>query len=282
MSLHVGVILCLALAPPAPGAVKVHLSCSAAAAPTPEGFLPAKLHVADPNGELAGVVRGIGLRRKAGGPAVLYVTSVAPRASQVLDVLLPALSVQESYVVGLFAGEEPAAAALVQREIPVTFPDVGAVERARSLLIDPGAYEPWLEELPHWPARLVRTVFLTAALVCVMLGGALFVRPPAARICAVVLVAAAGTVASVKVVSAADVVLSRRAEGLTVMTCRRTASWSCPASDLGCVYWSRRQFEADDAVYRPGGHWTLTLRPADVRIFRRRPATAPASQASGS
>jgi hypothetical protein len=246
-------------------------------APTAEGFLRARLTVADPNGQLGGVVRAVSCRPKRGGPTLLHAASIPPRTHQVLEVLLPAVSAQETFVVRLLSAEGQGAAALREAEVPVTFANLDAVDSARGALVDSAAYEDWLEELPRWPPWLLRGVVLTAVLVCLALGGVLLVRPAIPRVLAVAAVAAAGTFATWRAASDCETVLARRVGDLTVVTCRRTAPWSCPAEGIGPVYGSQSQMDRDDMVYRPGRSLTVTLRPADVRIFRRRGVRAPST-----
>ena len=234
------------------------------------------------------MVRAVSLRRAAGGPTLLHAASVAPKTTQTLDVLLPAVSVQQTYRVRLLAGEGPATSVLREMHVPVTFPDLDAVERARETLVDAAAYEDRQEERPRWPTWLLRNVYLAAVLIAVGLGGVLFIRPGALRVLAAVAVAAGGTFAMWHVLSGVDVVLARRSGPLVALTCRRTTSWSRPARGVGPVYWSQGQMDRDDMVFEPGHRLTLTLRPDDVRVFRveggarRSPQTLPASAAAQS
>jgi len=277
-----GPILLLLLGPVASGELTVRLDPIPDGLPTPEGFLPATLHVADPNGRLPGVVGGIGLRRKAGGPTLLYAASVAPRTEQTLGVVLPAVSVQDRYVVRLLAEDRSDAPLMARREVAVTFPRVEAVEEARGRLLDPAAYQDWIEDVPRWPPWLPRSVFLAGAVFCAVLGGALFVRHPARRVLAVLVLTAGGTAAVARLVTAPPAIVTRHDGPLTVVTARRTTVWSCPADGVGPIYWSRPRFDADDAVIRPGGRLTVTVRPSEVRLFRRRPpATATAPRPGG-
>jgi len=265
----VSIALSAVLASAAGAAVTVRLRPGAADGPTDEGLLPATLTVADPNGELGAVVRGISLRRARGGPTLLYHVSIAPGTRQDIPVALPVVSVQESYTTRLLAAEDASGAALRELEVPLTVPQVDLVERARSALIDPAAYDDWLEDLPRWPRWLLRTVFLTAAVICVAMGAALFVRRPALRLAAVVSIVAAGTLATAWVLSQCPVVSLRRSGPLTILGCRRTTALRRTEPSVRPLYWSRRQMDADDMVYCPGRYVTLTLHPDQVRLFRR-------------
>jgi len=281
---HAGLcILVMSLLPawPARAEVIVRLRPAPADGPTDEGFLPAILTVADPNGELPEAIGAVSLRRTRGGPTLLYAVSLAPRTEHQVPVSLPVVSVQEAYRVRLLAGADGTGGVLRERQIPLTLPDLGLVDRARGALIQPTAYDNWKEDLPRWPRWLLRTVFLTMALFCVALGAALFVRRPALRLWAVLLVAAAATAATAWLLSQCPAVSLRRSGPLTIVACRRTTTWSHPAVGVRPLYWSRHQMDADDMLYRPGSSLTLTLRPQQVRLFRRAAgptttATAPA------
>jgi hypothetical protein len=276
------IVLSAVLASVAGAEVTARLRPAAEDGATEEGFLPAVLTVADPNGDLSGAVRGVSLRRLRGGPTLLYPTSIAPGTEQDVSVALPVVSVEESYVVRLLADEDASGAPLAELRVPLTVPKVDLVERARGALIDPAAYDGWLEDLPRWPGWLLRTVFLTAAVICVAMGAALFIRRPALRLAAVVCLVIAGALATAWVLSQCEVVSVRRSGALTILGCRRTTSLQRSPPLARPVYWSPRQMDADDMVYSPGRYATLTLHPNQVRLFRRAvppPATATSPKA---
>jgi len=278
------IVLWAVLASAAGAEVTARLRPAAADGATEEGFLPAVLTVADPNGDLGGVVRGVSLRRLRGGPTLLYPTSIAPGTEQDVSVALPVVSVEGSYVVRLLADEDASGAALAELRVPLTVPNVDLVERARGGLIDPTAYDGWLEDPPRWPGWLLRTVFLTAAVISVAMGAALFIRRPALRLAAVLLLVLAGTLVTAWVLSQCEVVSVRRSGSLTILGCRRTTTLRRSPPLARPVYWSPRQMDADDMVYCPGRCATLTLHPDQIRLFRRAvapPATTTAPKARG-
>jgi hypothetical protein len=259
--------------------VAVRIEPRPGASPTAGGFLPARLILADPDGELPGVVGAVTLRRGGGGPTLLFSASVPPRTEQAIAVALPAVSGQQSYTVRLLAAPDAPSPLLGTLSADVRWPDLDAVEQCRSTLIDSAAYSDWVEELPRWPPRLLRTVFLTAVLVCVALAGALFLRGPALRLGAALLVAAAGTLVLWRAVSDCEVVLARRGGDLTAVTCRRTTTWSHGAEGFTPVYWNRKQMDEDAMLYQPGRRLRLTLTPEEVRVFRRHPRQPATTQA---
>jgi hypothetical protein len=249
----------------------VGLTLAPAGAPV-DGFIPARLAVADPQGRLTGVVRAVAIRPEAGGPTILCPASIAPKTVQDLPVRLPVISAQQAFVVRLLPAADAAATPLHQAIVPLEVTDLNAVEQARNALIDSHSYDGRLEDLPRWPPALLRTVFLAAVLACVALGGALFIRRPAIRLLAAAAVVAAGSFVLAHVLGDCPDVLVRPAGAVTIVTCRRTANWSHP-SDMLPVYWNQRTMERDDLILRPEGDLTVTLHPGDVRVFRRTEGT---------
>jgi len=251
-------------------AVEVRLTPLPAAAITAEGFIPAVLTVADPNGELPRAARALAIRRLAGGPTMFYETSMAPGATGSFRVLLPMVSVRETYVVRLLAEASPTAPAVLRRDVTAETDNVAAVEAARDKLIDPPAYDAFIEDLPRWPTWVTRSIFLAAVLLLVAMGSALLIHRRGWRLaaaCAVVAVASAGLYISL---SQCPSVLSRRGGDILAVSCRRTATWSAPAKGVGPVYWRPQQMNQDDMVYQPDAALTVTLHPNEVRLFRCR------------
>jgi hypothetical protein len=251
----------------APAPAGVALTLAPAGAPA-NGFVPARLNVADPQGRLGGVVRGVAVRPEAGGPTILCPASIAPKTVQDLPVLLPVISAQQAFLVRLLPATDAAAKPLHEAIVPLEVTDLNAVDRSRNALIDPDAYQGRLEDMPHWPPALLRTVFLAAVLAGVALAGALFIRPPAIRLLAAAAVVAAASFVLDHVLGDCPDVLVRPVGPVTVVTCRRTVAWS-HAADMLPVYWNQRTMQRDDLILRPEGELTVTLHPEDVRVFRR-------------
>jgi hypothetical protein len=271
------VLIAVVLAVPcsAPAEVRVSLA-PAPDGPAPRGFLPAALTVADPDRRLRAVVRAVRLRRERGGPALLYAASIPPGTTQSLPVALPGVSAEQGYRVALLASADGGGPPLAERKATITWTDFESVERARRALVDPAAYEPWLEDLPRWEDALVRTVFLGAVIVAVALGAALLIRRPALRTAAVALIALGGAIALGAGLSSTQDLMTRHDGDLVIVTCRRTLAFSSGEPGLAPVYANLGQLNADTLVCRPGRGLTATLRPEDVRIFRRwRPTSRP-------
>ena len=264
------ILVLISLTSASHAAVEVRLTPLPAAAVTAEGFVPAELTVADPNGELPRAARALAIRRAAGGPTMFYETSMAPGALGTFRVLLPMVSVRETYVVRLLAEASPTAPSVLRRDVTAETDNVAAVEAARDKLIDPPAYDAYIEDLPRWPTWVARNVLLAAALLLVAMGATLLIRRRGWRLVAVgaaVAVASAGMYISL---SQCPSVLERRGGDILAVSCRRTATWSAPAKGIGPVYWRPQQMNQDDMVYQPDRALTVTLHPAEVRLFRCR------------
>lgn len=259
----------LAIAAAAHAAVEIRLTPSPSEAPTPQGFMPGRLVVADPNSELPQAVRALTIRRAAGGPTVFYEASVAPGTSGEFRVAWPMVSVRETCVVSLLGEASPDGPVLLSRKVAALTDDVDAVEAIRAGLIDPPSYDDYIEALPRWPARVVRGVCLCAAGLLVALGAAMLIRGPAWRTVSALVAVTAATGAVYAVVSSCPAVEVRQIGDLLVVSSRRTVAWSHPAGEVAPVYRRARQMNADDMIVQPDKTLTVTIRPDEVRLFRR-------------
>ena len=206
---------------------------------------------------------------------MFYQASIAPGAHGSFRVLLPMVSVRQTYVVRLLAEASPMAAVVLRQTVTVETDNVGAVEAARNLLIDPPAYDDYIEDLPRWPTWATRNTFLVSLLMMVAMGATLLVRHPAWRLAAAGAVVAVATGAIYAGLANCPLVITRQVGDVWCVSCRRTATWSAPADGLGPIYWRPRQMDQDDMVYQPAQTLTLTLHPKEVRLFRRTAAAAP-------
>ncbi len=255
-------------------AVEMHLTPLPGKAVTPEGFTPAELRIADANGQLPSAAQAITLRRLAGGPTMFYEASIAPGASGSFRVLLPMVSVRQTYVVRLLTEASPTASVLLEHKVTVETDDIGAVETARNRLLDSPAYDDYIEDLPRWPTGTVRNAFLVSVLMLVGMGATLLIRRPVWRLLAAGLVVAAASGAIYVSLANCPLVITRQDGDICSVSCRRTTTWSAPARGLGPIYWRTRQMDQDNMVYQPAKTLTLMLRPNEVRLFRRRTAIA--------
>jgi hypothetical protein len=259
-------IALLATPPPVRGETGVGLA-PLPGADTVAGFAHARLTVADPNAELAAVVRAVSLRPGGGGPTVLADITVAPGAKeQTADVLLPATSPQQVYTARLLSGPGKPAPPLLVRELPVAWP-VELTARARREMIDPAAYERFQEDLPRWNPALLRNVFLAAVIAAAALAAVLFLRQPVPRLLAVLAVAGAMTYGAVQVAQRQETLRRRTYGDLTVLAARRTAVAHLPGATFP-LYRSQTHMDGDDLTIRPGVDLHVAVAPDQPRVFR--------------
>jgi len=266
------ILLSLSVATASRAGVEMRLAPLPDEAVTPEGFTPAELAVADANGQLPRAAQALTLRRQAGGPTMFYQASIAPGTRGSFRVMLPMVSVRQAYVVRLLADASPTAAVVLRQTVTAETDNVGAVEAARNLLIDPPAYDDYIENLPRWPTWATRNVLATSLLMLVAMGATLLVRRPAWRLAVAGVVVAVASGAIHAGLADCPLVITRQNGNILAVSSRRTTTWSAPAEGLGPIYWRARQMDQDDMVYQPGRTLTLTLHPNEVRLFSRRTA----------
>jgi hypothetical protein len=140
----------------------------------------------------------------------------------------------------------------------------------------------WSEDLPTWPAGLLRNVFFAAAFTCIALAATLFLRRPRLRLIAVGVVVVAATAGVWLLVSAQPIVVERQAEQgkVLVVACRRTTVWRDRDPMLTPLYLTPRQLAHDDMIVHAVNGLTVPLRPDEVRLLRKR--TGSALQGAGS
>ncbi len=267
------IVTLLSAATASHGAVTMRLAPLPDQAVTPEGFTPAELAITDSNSLLPAPARALTLRRAAGGPTMFYEASIAPGTKGSFRVLLPMVSVRQEYVVRLLADTSPTAKVILQQNVSAETDNVVAVEAARKTLVDPPAYDDYIEDLPRWPTWAARNVVIVSLLMLVALGATLLIRRTRWRLVAGAAVVAIASTAIYAGLANCPIVVTQREGDVLVVSCRRTTTWSAPAKGLGPVYWRTRQMDRDNMVYQPAHKLTLTLRPNEVRLFRRRPTT---------
>lgn len=255
----------------------VSLAPAEAPDPADHPYRTAELSITN-GGDIA--IRSIQLRESAGGPQIVLRTTIPPGSQQTCLIPLPATSVQQNYAVSLL---DAAGRPVSMSPLPgcaITWP---AESVNTDTLIDPGLHAEWWDELPCWPARLVRTTFLAAVLACLALAATLVLRRPALRIGAVLLVLVAASTGMWQLLSRQQTVIVTEDpdRGIVVVQCRRSGPWTAPGQRLAPVYDRAEQMARDRTTLilggdDPGVH--ALLRPDDVRLFYRmgRPATAPA------
>ncbi len=270
----VTILVSLLVATTSQAAIEMHLTPLPGKAVTPEGFTPAELVIADANSQLPSAAQAVAIRRLAGGPTMFYQASVAPGASGSFRVLLPMISVRQTYVVRLLAEASPTSAVILQQKVTAETDNIGTIEAARNLLLNSLAYDDYIEDLPRWPTRTVRNAFLVSLLMLVGMGATLLIRRPVWRLTAAGVVVAVASSTIYASLANCPVVISRQEGKVLAVSCRRTTTWSTPADGLGPIYWRTQQMDQDNMVYQPARKLTLTLRPTEVRLFRHQMVTA--------
>ncbi|MCE5324792.1 MAG: hypothetical protein LLG01_00100 [Planctomycetaceae bacterium] len=210
------------------------------------------------------LARAVELRWQQGGPALVYPLSVAPHQEAATTVLLPAAALVQSYDVTLLG--DTAALATTKADIEWKLDQV-----SNDLLLDASLYAPWWDAIPSWPPELLRLAFWAAAIVLVAAGACLFLRRPLLRIAVVAAISTAAAVGAWAYLSGRPNVIERsslRGPPLLIVTTLRTTSWHNSA-ELLPVYYSKAQMAADTTIIQSGKGTTTTLRPQQVRIFRK-------------
>jgi len=260
-------------AAPAPAEIAVSLAPADPQDPDAAPFRVARLTIDAADAEEGLVVRAVRLREARGGPTFVHAVTVAAGTKHTLDVSLPAVSQEQRYVVELLADDAHPAEVLARATAKIHWPQEQVTDLA---FLDPQAYEPWLEELPTWPAALRRTVFVVLALACLAASAAALIRTPALRAAALVLVAAVATTVAARMLQRAETIVRREADDgdLIVLRCRRTAVWRTRETRLVPIYFNAWHMRQDNMVVRVGREIRLELSPRPdarrVRLFRRR------------
>ncbi len=254
----------------APADAAVELSVAPAQAASNAPFRLALLRVSVPPGRP--LVRAVRLREIQGGPTILQPLTVPPESTQTATVPLPAWSQQHTYRVELLAEErDDADAVLAARQVALAWP---ADILDRDALFAPWQYDPY-QELPRWPAPLLRNVYLAAALFALACTGLFLVRRVLARSLLVIVLAALAGGGTWLLLGQAPLVVHREVARddfpLHVLTSRRTVQWNCD-QPLWPVYFNLRQMRDDSLVIHVGRSCRLTLLPEDVRLLRPGPA----------
>lgn len=214
----------------------------------------------------------IRMRWRGGGPTMLLSAVASPNQSADLTVILPPIAASQVYDIGLVDRNGTIVATAVA---DITWP---AALVQREAFLDPQAYATAAaEDYPAWPRRLKRLALLGAGIYVVILLGAALLPQPHLRSLAVMLTLVAATVAITW--REHPVVVEDVDAQSVILRTRRTTELELPPPQDGLlipVYRSPVQMEQDDLAITPGRGGAMTLKPTDIRIFRRRPAaTAP-------
>ena len=290
-------LMVLAAALPAHGAMGVLLE---RADEQPESIWPyraAKLTVRNDSDEIIRVVR---LRWRRGGPSFVHPVAIAPHTSYSLAVNLPAAALNQVYQVALLEADDPDDANGPTLADLTTDIEWKLTDLTTDAFMDSEAYDPWHDKIPAWPSKLRWNVLLGGVLYFLALAGCLFIPRHGLRIAAVVILAAAASIAVWHALSVEESIIHYEVEvndtGLTgtskfvVLTCRRTTEWYYPSvregiPPLAPIYYSEDQMARDTMTIHATRGVGVLLKPNEVRLFRRpgeasSPPSRPASKPS--
>ncbi|MCE5276630.1 MAG: hypothetical protein ABFD92_14740 [Planctomycetaceae bacterium] len=258
----IAMILCVTSAAAAQGLT----ARLAPADPQPQNLRrPATLTIKNQTDSLARAVR---LRWQQGGPAFIYPLSVAPHQETATAVLLPAAALVQTYDVTLLVDASASAAAIASGKTDIQW----KLDQVRNdLLLDSELYAPWWDAIPSWPPELLRLTFWAGTIFLVAAGACLFFTRPLLRLTAVAVLSVAAATGAWAFLSSRPTMIDRvspNGQPLLIRTTLRTTTWH-DSAELLPVYYSKAQMAADTTVIQSGEGTTTTLRPQDVRIFRK-------------
>jgi len=244
--------------------------------------------IASEAGSKHDVIRCITVRSARGGPTMLfYVTIPTGSPPRKLSIVLPALSAEDSYNVRLLAGETADTAVIAKFDLSLDWPAGWVTAQG---FLDPEAYDAGDYLPPVWSNRTLQSVFVIAAVACVLLAASLLIRRATWRLfaaTATVIAAAAG----LWLAASFEPTILRQRLGedgsLLLVSCLRDARCEIPEPHTVPLYYDLDHMALDDAVIRTSERLTVRLKSGEVRLFGRPPAvgsrakTRPATMKSG-
>jgi len=216
------------------------------------------------------VIRCITIRSARGGPTMLSRVTV-PVASPVqkLGVLVPPLSAQGAYRVRLFAGQTADSDLLGEFDLSLDWPTGWVTAEA---FVDPEAYGDGDYVPPRWSNRTLYSVFVTAAIACILLAATLLVRSAPWRVAGTVFIALAAATALWTIATSEPAVV-RQPIGddgrMLLVSCRRAAKCEIPAPHTIPLYYDLEEMADDNAVVHTAEGLTVLLAARDVLLFAR-------------
>jgi len=214
------------------------------------------------------IIRSVKIRSARGGPAVLVPVTVAPSTTETLTVPLPVLSVREIYRVSLLAGESGDSRVLDCSNVSLAWP---AEEVTSDAFLDPQAYHDGDYSPPRWSAGTARGVFVTGVVAALAMAGALFFRSPGRRAVVLLAVLVGASAAMVYVATREPLVVRRLSDDgrLLAISTRRTTDIRIDEPGWAPLYYNEDHMSVEALVIRPGKDISGSLRPDDVRLFRK-------------
>ncbi|MCY2931899.1 MAG: hypothetical protein NTV86_20870 [Planctomycetota bacterium] len=260
------VVIGLFLAAPAAGESGITITPAPEA---PQSMLPyrtARLTIPDAS---TSVTPTLSVQDVRGGVTVLVQPIDRTDNGTTILLPLPATSTQQSYRVRHLPVDRPDAPALLEPAAIVAWPG-DVVENSLATLVDPQAYDRLAHLAPVWPASARRSVFLLAALACLLLIATMFVPARSVRLWVMLALTVAITIGAGLALNGQDLLLIHDEPGLTVVSARRTTDWIARGR-LVPIYAVKSQLTADTTVLGPGDVLQTTIRPDAMRIFVRPP-----------
>ena len=237
-----------------------------------------------PNAEIAhDIIRSITVRSVRGGPTMLFSVTIPPGApARKINMVVPALSTEDSYNVRLLSGDTADTAVITEFDLPLDWPAGSVTAQA---FLAPDAYDTGDYLPPVWSNRTLQTVFVIASVACVLLGASLLIRHSAWRVLvATVTVIAAG--AGLWIGANSEPTIVRRELGddghLLLVSCLRDTHCEILAPHTVPLYYNLEEMSRDNAVIRTPEKLLVRLKPGEVRLFARpEPVSQPAATQSG-
>ncbi|MEI7835580.1 MAG: hypothetical protein WCK05_04120 [Planctomycetota bacterium] len=214
------------------------------------------------------VVQALSVRDDRGGLTVLRLATIAPGASATIQLPLPATSTQQAYRVRLLAGPDPHSPVLFEAHPLITWPG-DVVEASMATLIDPHAYDRLAHLAPVWPGSTRRHIFLLAALGSLALVATMFIPRSLLRLAALLVLAAAGTLAAAIALNGQSLLFVHETGPLTVVSARRTTTWANSHAPLVPLYAVNSQLGSDTTILGPDDMLQTIIRPDAIRLFAR-------------
>ena len=233
------------------------------------------------------VIRCITVRSARGGPTMLFGVTIPPGSPpRKISIILPALSAEDSYNVRLLAGETADTAVISESDLSLDWP-VGWV--TAQAFLDPAAYDDGDYLPPVWSNRTLQSVFVIAAVACVLLAAMLLARRSFRRVFGATATALAAG-AGLWFAASFEPIILRQQLGddgrLLLVSCLRDAHCEILAPHTVPLYYNLEEMSRDNAVIRTSGKLLVRLKSGEIRLFARPPPgsrakTQPATMKSG-
>ena len=229
-------------------------------------LLPYRLVTAAVTNPAAQTGRALEVAPDAGGPAVLVPAWLPPSEEVRVSVPLPALSVRQACRVRVLAAAETDAEVLAETQADVEWDEAMLTIGD---FIRPRAYGGLELVPPAWPRWVRPAASGIALLAAAAMAGLLLPERFGLRVALLLALAAAGTVFMAAMLSRARTVAVTEADGLVVVSGRRSTVWRHAGGDLAPLYVSESLMRSDRAVLIPDRQLRVPLTAGEVRVFAR-------------